>query len=155
MKNLLLKLEISLHWTTCFFFEMHKTNVNYKIFFSILNSKDTRWNNKDREKRLFRSITVTFQWMSFNVPVEIWAITAKLTKVAFLLGMADHMLFKFAICFKFFIALGTLEWFFICMGSNMIGQRILANVFFPAKIAFERNFLCMMTHMSDKICTIF
>ena len=65
--------------------------------------------------------------------------------------MADHMLLKFTICFKLFIALGTTEWFFICMGSNMEFQRVLADVFFLAKTALKRNFLCVSTHMNDKI----
>jgi hypothetical protein len=57
--------------------------------------------------------------------------------------MADLMTFKVTICFKFFIALGALEWFLICMGSNMASQGVLIGVFFLAKIAFKRNFLGM------------
>jgi hypothetical protein len=65
--------------------------------------------------------------------------------------MADHVTFKFTICFTFFIAFGTTEWFFICMGRNMISQVYFADVFFLAKTALIRNFLCMMTHMDGKV----
>jgi ABC-type polysaccharide/polyol phosphate export permease len=71
--------------------------------------------------------------------------------MAFLLGMADHMTFKVTINFKLFITLGTAEWFFICMGSNMACQILLIDVFFLAKTALKRNFPCMSTHMNDKI----
>jgi hypothetical protein len=65
--------------------------------------------------------------------------------------MADHVTFKITICFKFLIALRTLEWRFICMGSNVIGQGFMINIFFLAKIALKWNFLCMSTHMNDKV----
>ncbi len=58
---------------------------------------------------------------------------------------------KVTICFKFHIALGTLEWRFICMCRNVISQGLFASVFFLAKTAFERNFLGMTTHMNGKI----
>ena len=89
--------------------------------------------------------------MSIKDPFEIRAIIAKITKVSFFLGMADHMTCQFTVRSALFIALRTLEWRFICMEINMIVQGLLINVFFLAKTAFIRNFLGMSTHMNGKV----
>ncbi len=105
--------------------------------------------------RLLLSIIMTVQSMLIKVSFKIWGIAAKFTKVAFFLGMCYHMLFKLTICFKLVIALWTTEWSFIRMRIYVMSQVLLTNVFFLAKTALERNFLCMSTHMNDNICTTF
>jgi hypothetical protein len=86
---------------------------------------------------------------------KICSITAKFTRVELTPAMADHVIPKVAICFKLFIAFGTLERFSICKGTCIhcivTLQRQLIGEFFLAKITLKWNFLCMPTHMNGKV----